>query len=148
MPGMDTGLSTNNPAVVSAFQSALLHQGLVVLLIMAIVAVAWSVERSAQLRTGQGGTARRTANAVAGLSAEPVARRLLRIAFGVIWIFDGIPSGPGYPCPSAWPLRSSNRQRPARQRGSSTWTTSWRRSGATTLSTPRLQPFGSRWASE
>ncbi len=50
MPGMNTGLSTNNPAIVSAFQAALLHQGLLVLLVVALVAVAWNVLRSLQLR--------------------------------------------------------------------------------------------------
>ena len=50
MPGMSTGLSTNNPNIVSAFQSTLLHQGLVVLLILAVVATAWNLLRSVQLR--------------------------------------------------------------------------------------------------
>ncbi len=68
MPGMDTGLSTNNPAVVSAFQSALLRQGLVVLLIVALVAVAWSLQRSAQLRQAKA-TLPGTPNGLAVLAA-------------------------------------------------------------------------------
>ena len=90
MSGMSTGLSTNNPAIVSAFQSALLKQGLIVLLILALVAVAWNVGRAAQLRraaaVGSG-----TAVAPSYPSRpEPVARRLLRVSFGLIWVFDGI----------------------------------------------------------
>jgi len=92
MPGMDTGLSTNNPAVVSAFQLALLHQGLVVLLIMALVAVAWSVERSAQLRRARAAQLGAPGPSPA-YPPEPAARHLLRVAFGVIWIFDGILQG-------------------------------------------------------
>jgi cytochrome oxidase Cu insertion factor (SCO1/SenC/PrrC family) len=91
MPGMDTGLSTNNPAVVSAFQAALLHQGLVVLLIVALVAVAWNLQRSAQLRRAKA-TPPGTPNRLL-VHPEPVARRWLRITFGVIWVFDGILQG-------------------------------------------------------
>ncbi len=47
---MSSGLSTNNPAIVSAFRAALLDQGLIVLLIVALVAIAWNVARSVQLR--------------------------------------------------------------------------------------------------
>jgi cytochrome oxidase Cu insertion factor (SCO1/SenC/PrrC family) len=92
MPGMDTGLSTNNPVVVSAFQLALLHQGLVVILILALVAVAWNVQRSAQLRRATA-TTLGAPNPLPAYPPEPVARRLLRIAFGVIWVFDGILQG-------------------------------------------------------
>jgi len=92
MPGMDTGLSTNNPAVVSAFQSALLHQGLVVLLIIALVAVAWNLQRAAQLARARA-TAAGTASPLPADPHEPVARHLLRISFGVIWVFDGILQG-------------------------------------------------------
>ncbi len=91
MPGMNTGLSTNNPAVVSAFQSALLRQGLVVLLIVALVAVAWSLQRSAQLRQARAAQPG-TPNGLA-VYPEPVARRWLRITFGVIWVFDGFLQG-------------------------------------------------------
>jgi cytochrome oxidase Cu insertion factor (SCO1/SenC/PrrC family) len=91
MPGMDTGLSTNNPTVVSAFQLALLHQGLVVLLIMALVAIAWNLQRSAQLRRAKA-TPPGTPNGLAAYP-EPVARRWLRITFGVIWVFDGFLQG-------------------------------------------------------
>jgi cytochrome oxidase Cu insertion factor (SCO1/SenC/PrrC family) len=89
---MNTGLSTNNPAIVSAFQAALLHQGLLVLLIVALVAVAWNVLRSLNLRRVAAGTSSPLA-ALPAMAPEPVARRLLRVSFGLIWVFDGILQG-------------------------------------------------------
>ena len=81
MPGMNSGLNDNNPTLVAAFRAALLHQGLIVLLIFAMLAVAWVSARE-WLRPGQASAARP--------SAEPAWRQLLRIGFGVIWIFDGL----------------------------------------------------------
>jgi cytochrome oxidase Cu insertion factor (SCO1/SenC/PrrC family) len=114
MPGMGTGLNENDPTIVSAFHAALLRQFLVVLLILFLVAVAWNVLRGLQLRraaaagraggrNGPDGTAgpRGTGGEggpVAGQPnvpafQEPVARRLLRVSFGLLWIFDGILQG-------------------------------------------------------
>jgi cytochrome oxidase Cu insertion factor (SCO1/SenC/PrrC family) len=121
---MGNGLSRNNPTIVAAFHRDLLHQGLVVLLILAAVGVAWHVLRGAQLRRAgrAGGSATTTAGSeTAALPAtaapgseapapaptppaapattppavgpEAPARRLLRIAFGLLWIFDGILQG-------------------------------------------------------
>ena len=105
---MSTGLSTNNPAIVSAFQAALLHQGLIVLLILALVAIAWNVERSVQLRRAHAAGAGAAPLPSPTFPPEPAARRLLRVSFGLIWVFDGIlqaqnldASGPGPPgCPA------------------------------------------------
>ena len=77
---MNSGLTSNNPMLVAAFRAALLHQGLIVLLIFAVLAIAWVSARE-WLRPG---TAARPA------VAEPSWRQLLRIGFGVIWVFDGI----------------------------------------------------------
>lgn len=93
MPGMNTGLSTNNPAIVSAFQAALLHQGLLVLLIVAVVATAWNVLRSAHLRQAAKAEAANSMSSTYVPRPEPVARRLLRVSFGLIWVFDGILQG-------------------------------------------------------
>jgi hypothetical protein len=41
MPGMTTGLNLDDPAVVGAFRAALLHQGLVMLLVFAVVGAVW-----------------------------------------------------------------------------------------------------------
>jgi cytochrome oxidase Cu insertion factor (SCO1/SenC/PrrC family) len=80
MPGMNSGLNDNNPTLVAAFRAALLHQGIYVLLIFAILAVAWVSARE-WLRPGR---------AARPATAEPTWRQLLRVGFGVIWIFDGL----------------------------------------------------------
>ena len=85
MPGMTSNPGSGSTVLVSAFQSALLHEWLVVLLIFALLLLAW-------------GTLRAFAGAVTGSSAaaggrpwrEPRARLLLRVGFGVIWLFDGL----------------------------------------------------------
>jgi cytochrome oxidase Cu insertion factor (SCO1/SenC/PrrC family) len=80
MPGMNTGLNDNNATLVAAFRAALLHQGIYVLLIFAILAVAWVSARE-WLRPGR---------AAKPATPEPAWRELLRVGFGVIWIFDGL----------------------------------------------------------
>ena len=80
MPGMNSGLNVTNPILVAAFRSALLHQGLAALLLLAVLAIAWI---SAREWLG----ARAAARSVA---AEAAGHRLLRISFGILWIFDGI----------------------------------------------------------
>jgi cytochrome oxidase Cu insertion factor (SCO1/SenC/PrrC family) len=79
MPGMGK-TSFNTGVVVSAFHSALLHQILVLVAIFGVVVVAWAVVRWRAPRLAAG--------AGAG-PAEPSARRILRIGFGVLWLFDG-----------------------------------------------------------
>ena len=41
MPGMNSGLNVSDPTVVAAFKAALLHQGLIALLIFLVVGLAW-----------------------------------------------------------------------------------------------------------
>jgi cytochrome oxidase Cu insertion factor (SCO1/SenC/PrrC family) len=89
---MSTGLNVNNPTIVSAFYNELLRQGLVVALIVLLIGAAWSISRSAQLRRAAMGRQ----GEVVELSlapAEAPARRLLRVSFGLLWIFDGILQG-------------------------------------------------------
>src|SRR6202451_4084180 len=80
MPGMNSGLNDNNPTLVAAFRAALLHQGVYGLLIFAITAVAWVSAREWL----------RPARAARFVTPEPAWRQLLRVGFGVIWIFDGL----------------------------------------------------------
>ena len=81
MPGMNSGLDASDPAVVAAFKAALVHQGLIALLIFALVGLAWVTVRTwTPAAPGAPGPA----------LAEPAWRWLLRIGFGVLWIFDGI----------------------------------------------------------
>jgi hypothetical protein len=41
MSGMNNGLNPDDPTMVAAFRAALLHQSVVVLLIFAVLSVAW-----------------------------------------------------------------------------------------------------------
>ena len=41
MPGMKSGLNLDNPLLAAAFRSALLHQGMVALLVFGVLALAW-----------------------------------------------------------------------------------------------------------
>jgi cytochrome oxidase Cu insertion factor (SCO1/SenC/PrrC family) len=82
MPGMNSGLNSNNPTLVAAFRNALLHQGIIVLLVFAVLAVAWVATRE-WIRAS-------TARAASTATAEPAWRQLLRIGFGVLWIADGL----------------------------------------------------------
>jgi cytochrome oxidase Cu insertion factor (SCO1/SenC/PrrC family) len=84
MPGMNSGLDSDNPTIVAAFRSALLHQGIFVLAVFAVLALAWLVIRE----WGRPALTRAGSRLDAG--PEPAGRQLLRIGFGVIWIFDGL----------------------------------------------------------
>jgi cytochrome oxidase Cu insertion factor (SCO1/SenC/PrrC family) len=88
MPGMNSGLNVDDPTVVAAFRSALLHQAIIALAIFAVLSVVWVSVRERQNRGGQGseqGTAQRPTE-----PAEPAAHRVLRIGFGLLWLLDGL----------------------------------------------------------
>jgi cytochrome oxidase Cu insertion factor (SCO1/SenC/PrrC family) len=80
---------TSNPGagstvLVSAFQSALLHQWMIILLVFAVLLLAWGTSRA--MFAGAGGRAATASRPW----REPRARLLLRVGFGVIWLFDGL----------------------------------------------------------
>ena len=88
MPGMRSGLDVTNSILVAAFRSALIHQGLVALLILASLAIIWASAREwlpAFARRGH----RAWGRAQSGPGPAP-GRSLLRIGFGLLWVFDGI----------------------------------------------------------
>ena len=89
MPGMNSGINVSDPTVVAAFKAALVHQGLIALLIFALLGLAWVT-----VRTWTPAAAGVSAGAATGTygpaPAEPAWRRLLRIGFGLLWIVDGI----------------------------------------------------------
>jgi cytochrome oxidase Cu insertion factor (SCO1/SenC/PrrC family) len=89
MPGMGDASQTDDPTVVTAFHTALEHQGLVILVLLAVLAIAWNAVRTIQYRrlVASGASAPETP---AALPHEPVARRLLRIGFGVLWLVVGL----------------------------------------------------------
>jgi cytochrome oxidase Cu insertion factor (SCO1/SenC/PrrC family) len=81
---MNSGLNPANTILVSAFRSALFHQWAIVGVIFLVLLLAWGATR---------GWVDAGAKARAALTAswhEPRARRLLRIGFGALWLFDGI----------------------------------------------------------
>ena len=83
MPGMNSGVNISDPTVVAAFKTALFHQGLAALLIFALVGLVWLSLRAfvpAAVRP----------QAPDSLTAEPTWRQVLRIGFGLLWLFDGI----------------------------------------------------------
>jgi hypothetical protein len=90
---MNSGLSTDDPVLVAAFRSALLHQGLVALLVLAVLA---AVVIALRRRGRAGGGAELSAvpdgpdvpPAPAG--PEPAGRLALLIGFGNLWLFDGL----------------------------------------------------------
>jgi cytochrome oxidase Cu insertion factor (SCO1/SenC/PrrC family) len=95
MPGMNSGINVNDPVVVAAFKSALLHQGIIALLIFGLLGLAWLTVRAwmpaAAQAGGQAGTGGPAGQAdPANAAAEPAWRHLLRVGFGLLWVFDGI----------------------------------------------------------
>jgi cytochrome oxidase Cu insertion factor (SCO1/SenC/PrrC family) len=84
MPGMNSGLNVDDPTVVAAFRSALLHQGIIALAIFAVLSVIWVSVR--ERRDAGAAAAKRAAR----LSAELAAHRVLRIGFGLLWLLDGL----------------------------------------------------------
>lgn len=101
MPGMGSNLQTNNPVVVSAFHTELLHQLVVILLVLAVLSLIWNLLRTA--RYGRFSSSMRAPTSASGapageggdspaatLQPEPVARKVLRFAFGAFWILDGV----------------------------------------------------------
>ncbi len=85
MSGMGSSLQLTNQTVVAAFRSALIHQGIIALLIFFLLAMLW-----VSVREWLPAARHRPAPASAGLAAEPAARRLIRVGFGVLWLVDGV----------------------------------------------------------
>lgn len=85
MSGMNSGINVNDPTVVAAFKAALVHQGIIALLIFALLGFAWIT-----VRTWLPAPAAAAGGTPAAAVAEPSWRQVLRIGFGLLWVFDGI----------------------------------------------------------
>jgi cytochrome oxidase Cu insertion factor (SCO1/SenC/PrrC family) len=85
MSGMNSGINVNDPTVVAAFKAALLHQGIIALLIFFLLGFAWIT-----VRAWRPAPASATGGASSPAAVEPSWRQLLRIGFGLVWVFDGI----------------------------------------------------------
>src|SRR5580704_7065896 len=88
---MNSGLNPADPTLVAAFRSALLHQGAIALIAIVFLWLIWATARTWRVAppAAQGGAVS-TAGQTASAAAEARGRRLLRIGFGMLWIFDGI----------------------------------------------------------
>jgi cytochrome oxidase Cu insertion factor (SCO1/SenC/PrrC family) len=82
---MGSTLQLNNPMVVAAFQSALIHQGIIALLIFFLLAMLW-----VSVREWLPGPRTSFRPAAGDLAAEPRGRQVLRIGFGMLWLLDGL----------------------------------------------------------
>src|SRR5260370_42138782 len=74
MPGMRSGLNLDNPVLAAAFRSALLHQGIVALLVFGILALTWvTIREWRPARAGSAGGAGsvRGMGLQTGMYAEP-----------------------------------------------------------------------------
>jgi cytochrome oxidase Cu insertion factor (SCO1/SenC/PrrC family) len=85
MPGMNPGLDAANPALVAAFRSAMLRQLGVIAAIFIGLLLAYGMAQRWWAARGKPAPLRRPTS-----PTEPAARRFLRIAFGLLWIFDGV----------------------------------------------------------
>jgi cytochrome oxidase Cu insertion factor (SCO1/SenC/PrrC family) len=88
---MNSGVNVNDPTVVAAFRAALLHQGVIALLIFGVLGLAWVAVRAwlPLAAAGDGARAQAAGTRVA-VPAEPAGRQLLRVGFGLLWVVDGI----------------------------------------------------------
>jgi len=86
-------------ALAAAFKSALLNQGEVVFMIFVLLAIAWVTCRELLLAKAKARLTFRLAASRADRVPEPTARQVVRIGFGILWIFDGLlqaqPTMPG-----------------------------------------------------
>jgi cytochrome oxidase Cu insertion factor (SCO1/SenC/PrrC family) len=89
VPGMKSGVNLNDPVVVSAFRTTLLHQGLIVLVIFVALVLVWASARE-WLRPGARASDGGPAAAASARAPEPAWRMVLRIGFGLLWLLDGI----------------------------------------------------------
>ena len=87
---MGHGLSANDPTITAAFRTALTHQFLAIVFLVAALVIGWNSIRTIRYRRAvlAGGAVEAEPDVRA--YPEPVARRLLRMAFAVFWIIDGL----------------------------------------------------------
>jgi cytochrome oxidase Cu insertion factor (SCO1/SenC/PrrC family) len=87
---MGHGLQSDNPTIVAAFRAALDHQLLILVILGVLLAVAWNVARTVHYRRAVAAGTADLQVAQMWAYPEPPARRFLRIAFGLLWLFDGL----------------------------------------------------------
>ena len=86
---MGHALQTGNALILSSFHTALFHQLIVIFVLVVLCAVGFNVFRTVRYRKLKAhGKASFPSRSDA--SPEPMTRRILRIGFGALWIFDGL----------------------------------------------------------
>ena len=90
MPGTGQAPSADNPAITAAFRSTLGHQFLIILVLAVVLILAWNVIRTMRHRRAVASGSFDISAAQQSPYPEPLARRFLRITFGVLWLFDGL----------------------------------------------------------
>jgi cytochrome oxidase Cu insertion factor (SCO1/SenC/PrrC family) len=92
VPGMDSGLNTDDPMLVAAFRSALLRQAIIVIVIFLALLLAYGIIRARRVAAVSPRPPRpaEPPGPAEPPRSEPKARGVLRISFGVLWIVDGI----------------------------------------------------------
>jgi cytochrome oxidase Cu insertion factor (SCO1/SenC/PrrC family) len=90
MPGKGRPLQTDNPIITAAFRSAVAHQLLILVILGAVLVLSWNIARGVHYRRAAAAGTLRAVPARAWPYPEPPARRLLRITFGLLWLFDGL----------------------------------------------------------
>ena len=109
MPGMSSGLSTDNSTIGSAFGSQLVHESLFAVVILALLVLCWNLLRATQLR----GAGARGSDLATTAGPQPGARRLLWTAFGLIRTLDGLlQAQPDMPLGMAFPHRVRDHAQP------------------------------------
>jgi cytochrome oxidase Cu insertion factor (SCO1/SenC/PrrC family) len=88
LTGMNRHLQANNPVVVAAFHSLLTHPMLIVGVVLFVLLLGMSVLRMAQVQRLLASGVETPDSVV--VDPEPLARRVLRIGFALLWILDGV----------------------------------------------------------
>jgi cytochrome oxidase Cu insertion factor (SCO1/SenC/PrrC family) len=89
MTGMGGPPGPGNASIVAEFRHALAWQGALVLVLVVVLFVGWNQLRSMQYRRAVA-RGEPFPHVTAPGTPEPTARRFLRIAFGILWTFDGL----------------------------------------------------------
>ena len=91
MPGMTSGLSPDDPTLVDAFRSALLHQGAIALAIVVFLLLLWATAKTwrGTAKDEPGETIPRNWTSLLRGPDEPLGRTVLRVGFGLLWLLDG-----------------------------------------------------------
>jgi len=89
MTGMGGSSGPGDSSIVAEFHHALATQGVLILVLLAVLFIGWNQLRSMQYRRAAA-RGEPFGQTTAAPPPEPSGRRFLRIAFGLLWLFDGL----------------------------------------------------------